>query len=78
MEISNIVFDGFTGTTTGSYDSHVAIFECPYGTPCEEVYITNLDLSPPNGEPTYVCNNIKDSKEIEYCTITNNPIPKMA
>lgn len=76
MKLSNFKFDGFTGTTNGAYDSNVAILDCPYENPCEEVYLRNIDVSPPSGDATFVCNNIDDSKDIEYCTITNGPIPK--
>ncbi|KAI8140600.1 pectin lyase fold/virulence factor [Fennellomyces sp. T-0311] len=76
IEVSNIRFSGFKGTTTGSYDNNVVIFDCPEGTPCKDLYAENIDVSPPSGAPTYVCNNIDDSKDIGIgCEITSGPLP---
>ncbi|KAI9495476.1 pectin lyase fold/virulence factor [Zychaea mexicana] len=75
IEVSNMRFSGFTGSTTGSYDNNVVIFDCPYGTPCSEIYVEDMDVSPPEGNATYVCNNINDSNDIGIdCEITSGPL----
>ncbi|KAG2217895.1 hypothetical protein INT45_008071 [Circinella minor] len=75
IEVSNIKFSEFTGTTTGDYNNNVVIFDCPEGTYCSELYAKNINITPPKGDAKYVCNNIDDSKDLGIpCKITSGPI----
>ncbi|KAI9259456.1 pectin lyase fold/virulence factor [Phascolomyces articulosus] len=75
IEVSNVKFSGFKGTTTGSYGNNVVIFDCPNDAPCTELYAEDIVVTPPDGEATYVCNNIKDTDDLGIpCKITSGPI----
>ncbi|ORZ03526.1 pectin lyase fold/virulence factor [Syncephalastrum racemosum] len=77
IQVSNVQFSGFSGTTDGSYGQTVAVVECPYGTDCTEVYIKDFNVSPPKGTPSYVCNNIDNKDDLGIdCEITHEAAPK--
>lgn len=60
IQVSDLSFEGFTGTTTGAYDNNVIIFDCPYGTNCQNIVVKEFDVTSPKGDPAYVCNNIDE------------------
>lgn len=77
IEVSNVRFSKFSGTTDGSYGQTVAVVECPYGTDCTEVYFEDFTVTAPEGTPSYVCNNIDNKGGLGIdCTITHDAAPK--
>ncbi|KAJ8658472.1 hypothetical protein O0I10_005825 [Lichtheimia ornata] len=60
IQVSDLSFEGFTGTTNGAYDNNVIIFDCPYGTNCQNIVVKDFDVTSPKGDPSYVCNNIDE------------------
>ncbi|KAK3985476.1 exo-polygalacturonase [Cladorrhinum sp. PSN332] len=60
MNITNILFENFTGYTSGKYGRAVARLSCSPNAVCENIRFKNFNITTPcGGEPIAICDGIK-------------------
>lgn len=61
MNLTNILFENFSGYTSGKYGRAVARFTCSPNAVCENIQFKNFTITPPCGDkqPVILCDGIK-------------------
>jgi galacturan 1,4-alpha-galacturonidase len=68
LTIENIVFDGFTGTTSKKYQPEIAALACSSSTVCGNITATSIDVKSPNGTHQAYCLNVDQARLDVQCT----------
>lgn len=59
VNITNIKFINFTGSSSGKDNRVVADLTCSPGATCSDILLEGIELTSPNGTAEIVCNNIQ-------------------
>jgi galacturan 1,4-alpha-galacturonidase len=59
VNITDIKFINFTGSSSGKNDRVVADLTCSPGATCSGILLEGIELTSPNGAAEVVCNNIQ-------------------
>jgi hypothetical protein len=59
VNITNIKFINFTGSSSGKDNRVVADLTCSPGATCSDILLEDINLTSPNGTAEIVCNNIQ-------------------
>ncbi|KAB5513087.1 exo-polygalacturonase [Coniochaeta sp. 2T2.1] len=60
VNITNILFQNFTGYTSGKYGRAVARFTCSPNAICENIKLKDFNVKTPCGEPVVICDGIEE------------------
>jgi galacturan 1,4-alpha-galacturonidase len=61
VSISNIVIQGFSGTTSGKHGSTVGAFTCSSSSNCRNISVRDMHVSAPGGGSGYRCSGVSVS-----------------
>lgn len=60
LDISNVVFKNFQGTTSSKYAPDIATFACSSTTSCSNIQAMNINVQGPEGSLAY-CHDVDES-----------------
>ncbi|KAF7539031.1 hypothetical protein G7054_g2455 [Neopestalotiopsis clavispora] len=74
MNITNILFENFTGYTSGKYGTAVASLTCSTNpnAVCDNIQFKNFNITSPCGEAVIICDGIKGGLGDDYPCISKN------
>ncbi|PCH35371.1 glycoside hydrolase family 28 protein [Wolfiporia cocos MD-104 SS10] len=71
MTISDVHYINVTGTSSGAYGDVVVNLVC--SEECEDITATGTSLTAPDGQATYICDNVASVGELDFnCTSQSN------
>lgn len=72
VNITNVLFENFTGTTSGKYGRAVARLTCSPNAVCSNIKFKNFDVtSPCGGPPVIICDGINEDLGIPCVSATS-------
>lgn len=74
MNITNILFENFSGYTSGKYGTAVARFSCSTNPDavCDNIQFKNFTVTSPCGDAVILCDGIKGGLGDDYPCVASN------